>query len=192
MKTITAVALTLLFLGVSCSSDTSSVDEDVSSDSSYTDGSTNSDADLTDTGHDTDVGIHVKDADLIEDAGTDVSLSEGSECQVPIDSCPISRTPSDFNYDTCQEFECYDILSICISNDEGSVFDLQSALRSVGKFVCSDTNVSSCVASGIQCDSGVCCVLDQLDPVGTFKSTFYDDICSASDLVVGVGCLELE
>ena len=102
-------------------------------------------------------------------ADTDARDDIESNCREPIESCPIVNTPHRFSYDTCEEFECYDVLAICIEPGEDSIFELQSSLSSIGKFICSDTNVSSCMASGATCDGGVCCILDQLAAVGSCK-----------------------
>ncbi len=109
------------------------------------------------------------------------------QCAIP--QCAIENTPDFFDHTACTPFNCGDILAVCIDDGEDSEFELNASLGNVGKFRCGVSN-TRCIAANTDCNDGICCVLDQLT-VGTFEREYYPEMCEASDLIRGFGCIFL-
>ena len=120
------------------------------------------------------------------DAPLDTQNVDGdSECAIT--QCAIKSTPDVFDHTTCAPFNCGDILAVCIVDGEDSEFELNASLQSVGKFDCS-VSKTRCIGANIDCSDGICCALDKTS-FGTFEGEFYPEMCAASELIMGVGCV---
>ncbi len=148
-----------------------------------------------------DPGERTRDADLMDTTPFDADsahLGSDQPDQARDTSpsysrqCDMEKAPRGFDPETSEPFYCGHLFVVCIEDTDEMESNLNTSLSNIGTFLCGASE-SICRAGNLDCRKGRCCMFEQSSGRGiTFEAEFYPDVCAATDVINGFGCVELD